>query len=371
MQKYQLVCTNCKAEYGNDCSRFRCGRCNCVLEVKYDYSSFKLNKNFKKLKITHKKYSCFFPINKMISLGEGGTKLAGATKFGNKPNGFKLYLKVESGNPTKTFKDRGSSIEISKAKELGFKEVCCASTGNMGLSVATYAKDQKIRCTIFISKDANKEKIEKIRKQRAKIVLVNGDFNASLLEAEKFAHKKGIFMCGDYHYRKEGQKSVIFEIIEQLHYKVPDYLFVQVGNSTLLAAIFKGLQEFKKVGLINKFPRIIAVQSEQCDPLVRAYKKGKKVHYVTPRTRADAIAVGYPTFGFEGLKAINATKGYAQSVSDFEIEHSNSVLYNSTRIRAELGGATSFAGFLDLYNKKPGIFKNKIAVVIVTGNNED
>jgi threonine synthase len=281
-----------------------------------------------------------------------------------------LNLKIETENPTGTFKDRGSSVEISKAMELGFKEVCCASTGNMGLSLARYAKEEHMKCTIFISKEANREKIDKIKAQGAAIREIDGDFNDSLNAAESFAAKKSVFLCGDYHYRKEGQKSLVFEAIEQMGYDVPDNIIVQVGNSTLLAAVFKGLKEFKYLGLINKMPRLIAVQSSQCDPIVSAYDNGRGVSYVRPKTKADAIAVGYPTFGFEGLNAIRATNGFAKSVSDSEIAKACSVLSKSG-ISAEPGGAAGFAGFLKIHKEEPKLLKGKSTLVIITGNNED
>lgn len=308
---------------------------------------------------------------KLVSMGEGGTELYKDVEVKGITKSFRLHLKVETENPTRTFKDRGSSVEVSKAKELGFDAVCCASTGNMGLSLATYAKKVGMKCTIFISKDANREKIAKISKQGAKIKKVNGDFNESLVEAERFAPKNNVFLCGDYHYRKEGQKSLLFEIIEQLNYKVPDYILVQVGNSTLLAAVYKGLREFKHLGLINRLPKLIAVQSRECDPLVRAYKENEKIKYTKPRTDADAIAVGYPTFGFEGLAAIKAAHGFAESVRDADIEKAGSLLYQSAKIKAELGGATSFAGFIEINRRDPNLFRNKDVVAIVTGNNED
>jgi threonine synthase len=306
-----------------------------------------------------------------VSLNEGGTALHKDVRLKGVWESPGLHLKVETENPTRTFKDRGSSVEISKAKELGFGEVCCASTGNMGLSLARYAKEENMKCTIFISRSANKEKIEKIKAQSAAIKEIDGDFNDSLNAAESFAAKKKVFLCGDYHYRKEGQKSLVFEVIEQMEYNVPDYIIVQVGNSTLLAAIFKGLKEFKYLGLISKMPKLIAIQSSQCNPVVRAYKNGRGVNYVKPKTRADAIAVGYPTFGFEGLNAMRATDGFAESVSDSEITKAISLLFKSTGIGAESGGAAGLAGFLKISSKNPKLFKGKNTLVIITGNNEE
>ena len=167
---YQIRCTRCGRKQEE--TAFRCSRCNSILEVKYYGSRQTLHKAEKNKPMT--RYSGFLPVKTLsLDLGEGGTALK---KVGN-DYGCELYLKVETANPTKTFKDRGSAVEMTKAVELGVKSVCCASTGNMGLSVAYYAKHAGIKCTIFISRSANKKKIEKIRRQGARIVKVDGDFN--------------------------------------------------------------------------------------------------------------------------------------------------------------------------------------------------
>jgi threonine synthase len=362
--RYELTCTSCGLRANDPASR--CKKCASILEVRYDYSTMKLGRGFKRQRITHKKYAEFFPIKgKLFSIGEGGTTLKKA-RFGN----CTLFMKLETENPTDSFKDRGSTVDITKAMELGFDSVCCASTGNMGLSVATYAKKAGLGCTIFISTDANKEKKDRIRKTGARLQNVNGLFNTALAECERFARESNAFLCGDYHYRKEGQKSIVMEIIEQMKYKVPDYLFIQVGNATLLAGTYKALLEFRRFGLIRKLPRIIAVQAVECDPFVRAYEKNKPVAYAEPKTYADAIAVGYPTFGFEGIKALDETHGFAISVKDKEIEEARMELFDKYGVKSEPGGAVGYAGLSKLYKKKPGTFKNKSVVVVVTGNNE-
>ncbi len=361
---YELVCTSCGTKAADP--EFRCRKCNSVLEVKYDYSMVRLDNGFRKQRITHKKYAKFFPVKgKLFDMGEGGTTLKKI-----KLKDHILFLKLEAENPTGSFKDRGSTIDITKALELGFGGVCCASTGNMGLSIATYARKAGLKCTIFISSDANDEKKGKIRKAGATLCNVKGRFNTALLSAEKFAKENDVFLCGDYHYRKEGQKSIIMEIVEQMEYRVPDHLFIQVGNATLLAATYKALLEFKMLRLIKKLPRIIAVQAAGCDPLVRAYEKGKPIGYVEPRTYADAIAVGYPTFGFEGITALDGTNGIAISVKDKEIEDARMELYDKYGIKSEPGGAVGYAGFLKLYGEEPSIFRDKKVAVIITGNNE-
>ncbi len=364
---YSLVCMSCKLKTGEAGSVGRCARCGGVLEIVYDYSTLRLPKDFRKMPIRQRKYGPFFPA-KLSSLNEGGTRLLKAKSLD--VEGVNIYLKREDENPTRSFKDRGSAVEIGKAVELGFGSVCCGSTGNMGLSVATYAKHEGLHSTIFVSTGANREKVGKIKKAGADVVEIDGDFNDAVAASERFAADERAFLCGDFHYRKEGQKGVIFELIEQFRYNLPDYLFIPVGNATLLAAVYKGLMEFRQLGWINGFPRIIAVQSEGCDPLVRAFREGQEVRYVRPQTYADAIAVGYPTFGFEGIAAIRETGGDAVGVSDDEIEAARRRLQNRESLSAEPGGAAGFAGFIKMYQENRRRFEGKNVVLVVTGNNE-
>ena len=334
--KYELVCTRC-GNVERD-GAFRCGRCNAVLEVKIDYSSVKLGKRFAGERPRNSKYLPLFPINGFhIRSDEGGTPMI-MRRIGSDG----IMLKLESENPTGSFKDRGSSVEINKAIELGAESVCCASTGNMGISVARYARLAGIRATIFVSRDANARKMAMIKKHKARLVEVDGDFNASIRKAEKFAGSTGAFVCGDYHFRKEGQKSVLFEIMDQLRHRVPDFIFLPVGNATLLAAMYKALSEYRRFKLIRAMPRLVAVQSDRCDPLVNAYNSGKNLEYTMPRTAADAIAVGYPTFGLEGINALRKTRGIALKVSEDRMKDSV-IMLGEIGIDSEMGGAAGFA----------------------------
>jgi threonine synthase len=353
---YILVCTKCGRE--NADPAFRCSRCASILEVEFNYKGKK-----PKIKAGRgiKRYSDFLPAAP-FSLGEGNTGIKKSTIKENN-----ILFKVETGNPTGTFKDRGSAVEIAKAFELDAESVVCASTGNMGLSVAHYARKAGIKCTIFISGGANKNKIKKIMNEKASVKKVKGDFNTALRLAERFAVKNNAFVCGDYHYRKEGQKTVAFELIEQLTKHEPDRIFIPVGNATLFSGMYKGLNEFKMFGMIKRMPALIAVQSERCGPLVSAYADKKHITYVRPKTEADAIAVGYPTFGNEALEAIRKTKGDAIAVSEAEIKDAV-VELEEQGIYAELGGGTGYAGFLKYAAENGG--KKSSSVVVVTGNNE-
>ncbi len=356
---YTIACTKCGAE--NTESAFRCSKCSSILEVVFDYSvKPKLNPQASGIS----KYSDFLPVKKPFALEEGRTPLKKI-----KSSNQEFFIKLETRNPTGTFKDRGSAVEIAKALELGVDSVVCASTGNMGFSLAHYARKAGIRCTIFISGGANKNKINKIKNEDATVKTVNGDFNTALKQAERFASKTGAFVCGDYHYRKEGQKTVAFEVMERLRRHEPEYIFIPVGNATLFSGMYKGIAEFKRFGMAKRIPKLIAVQSEKCDPLVAAYTEKKRITYVRPKTEADAIAVGYPTFGNEALEALRKTKGHAIAVTETEIKDAV-VALEKHGIYAELGGGTGYAGFLKYLGKRSSAMKSRTAVVVVTGNNE-
>ena len=181
---YKLLCTACGHEEKGP--SFRCSRCNSILEVVGDYSEIRIKKSFLKKRINSRKYLPFLPLdNYLVKSDEGATALV-KKKF----NGSEVFLKLETKNPTKSFKDRGSSVEISKALEFGFGEVCCASTGNMGISISRYAKIAGIKATVFMERSGNKSKMAKIKEYGAKLVKVDGDFNDSMKAAESFAKSK-------------------------------------------------------------------------------------------------------------------------------------------------------------------------------------
>ncbi len=356
MKTYNLKCTECGAVYDQNYTWPRCEKCGGLLEVEYDYDKLELSKNFRTEFIKQWKYRSFYPIGrKPITAGEGGTRLKGV--------GDGLFIKIEIDNPTKSFKDRGSTVEITKAMEFGFNRVVVASTGNMALSVSAYSEIAGIEAVTFVGSGANLNKIDMIRNKGGKVVQVDGDFNVAMNEAEKFAKSTGAFLVGDYLYRKEGQKGVFFEIMDQLGFNPPDYLFVPVGNATLISACYKALLELKKFSLIDKMPKIVGVQAVGAKPFVDYVKTGK-LKKVSIDTNADAIAVGYPTYAKQAKEAIEKTGGEAVTVTDEEMLDAMDMIYRKAGVCAELAGASAFAAMI-----KHKIREGKSAVAVVSGGN--
>jgi len=347
--RYLLKCLVCGKQYSMFFPRQLCDKCGGILEI--------IHSGEVEMGALRKDFWSYEPL-----LPEGEYK---HYKLGNTTllptSGQDLYLKLESENPTKSFKDRGSVVEIAKALEYGYDEVVCASTGNMAYSISYYAKLGGIRATIFVSRNANWLKIRDIRDTRgANIIRVDGDFTEAQRRAIGYSRRKEAFLTGDYGYRKEGQKTLVCEILAEL----PDVrnILIPVGNATLFSASYKALMELTKLGLVRKLPRLIAVQASLTDPLVAAFRSDKEVKYQKPLTDAGAIAVGFPTYGDQAIEGIRATKGTAVSVTDKEMEDERKAFYREYGLQVEMAGVASLAAFRK-------IELNGMSVAVVSGGN--
>jgi threonine synthase len=340
----------CREKYDGSFASQICGKCDSLLNVIYD----------EKHRFSYPKenlfwsYEKFFPECDYKHFKAGGTNIIIADEDG-------LYLKVETTNPTRSFKDRGSLIEINKAAEYGYREVVCASTGNMAYSIAHFSKKFGIKAKVFISKNANKDKEMLIRGTHdADLTEVNGDFTDAQSAAIKYSKEKGAFLTGDYCYRKEGQKTVIYESMYDL--RSVDNIILPVGNSTLLAGALEAIKYMKQSNAIKSVPKIIGVEAEGAKPLFEAFKSGRPVSREKVNTKADAIAVGFPTFGDESIKLLKELGGSVVTVTDGEMEEEADAVKKMYGIEAELGGVASIAAYRRLSNE------GKTLAVITGGN---
>jgi len=373
MFAYGYRCFKCGKNYPLKPMLYKCG-CGGSLDVQYDYGKIRkeLKKNFSEFKSqqpSHWKYKIFYPVRKpLVTMSEGGTSLLRSVRVGNQA-GCNLFFKMESANPSGSFKDRGSSVEITKAVETGSKRVVCATTGNMGASVAAYCARAGIRAKIFVPDKTPKQKLAQIAAYGAEVKHIRGTYEDAALAADELFRKKlnqkhdHYFLAGDYPYRGEGEKSVGFEIMEQ--FPKADYIFCPIGNGTLIYAVWKAVREMKICGLIKKLPRLIGVQAEGCNPVARAFECGNDFiePIKKPKTFADAIACGNPIDGMEALSALRESRGLAVSVSDSEIRNAIKVL-GTEGIYAEPGGAAATAGLLKIAKRdNPLAGKNVVSVV--------
>lgn len=340
----EIRCMECEGVYPANAIIFECEKCDGPLDLVYDYHKIQdliLEEHFIRDEINHWKYWPFYPIkhlHKIVTLHEGGTPLLDSRQK------KKWKFKYEAVNPTGSFKDRGTTIEISKAMELGVQQVLCASTGNMGASVAAYAARAGIKATIYLPDFVGENKCKQMLAYGAEIKKIKGSYQEVVRLTQQMNKQKGLYLTGDYPYRGEGEKSVGFEILDQLHFRTPDYIVCPAGNATLLSGVFKACREFKKVGLIEELPKLIAVQAEGCNPLVRAWQNKTKIREIkNPETIASAINCGKPVDGIKALLALKQTKGDAVAVTDKEMIVAMKEL-GKEGLYVEPSGAASYAG---------------------------
>jgi threonine synthase len=366
MRIKHLQCVRCGHTYPKDVIRYRCD-CGDSLEIVYDYDTLHITwDELRRRTYCHWRYREFYPDLKkdnIITMGEGGTPLVRSRSV----FGGDVMYKLESINPTCSFKDRGSTVEISQAYACGARDIVCASTGNMGASVSAYCARGGMHCTIYVPRGTPKIKMLQMEGHGAAIKEVPGDYTLAAVVAKRQFEEKGIYLAGDYPYRGEGEKSVGFEIMDQIHGDI-DVIACPIGNGTLLHGLWKGLKEMKMAGLIHRLPRILGVQAEGCNTVVKAFDHGtENIEPVIPTTLMDAVACGDPLDGSWALRALRESKGVGITVSDNDASCARDMLAKTEGIFAELSGAASTAG-LRKAQEQGSIEKDARIVVLVTGH---
>ncbi len=308
---------------------------------------------------------------KAITLKEGGTPLYDCKVMANKANLSKVYVKFEGANPTGSFKDRGMTVGVTRAVELGCKVVGCASTGNTSAALAAYAAKAGLKCVVLLpSGKVAAGKLAQAMFYGAKIVSVDGNFDDALNIVRKLAAEGELYLLNSINpFRPEGQKTVAFEIMDQLDFELPDRIILPVGNAANIWAVYKAFIEYRELGWIDKIPKLTGVQAAGSAPIVDAYRRGTSDFIAEdhPETIATAIRIGNPASGKKALKAIYNTGGSAIDVTDDEILSAQRLLGRSEGIGVEPASAASIAGMLKLA-ELGDIDKDEKVVCICTGH---
>jgi len=372
---YELYCIVC----GKTCAEFesstRCPSCGKPLAVRYDYAHIRARLNRYSLKtspIKALKYLDFYPIlnlDLVVSLDEGGTPLYRCHRLAQGLGLKHLYIKNEGSNPTGVFKDRGTLVEITKAKEQGAKAICVASTGNMAGSVAAYASIAGLPCYVAVPEGTPIGKMSQALSYGARVLQVRGTYNDAASLAEQMSRRYGFYLAGDYAFRVEGQKSQAFEIIEQLEWQAPAAVIVPMGCGTNIAALWKGFKEFYEMGLVSSLPRMIGVQPIGCDPIVDAFNQGRdEIRPVQkPETVASALMAGDPLDGLKALAALRESGGCALSLTDGEILQAQQQIARQESIFVEPSGAIP-VGALPPLLATGRVRPDELVVCLATGN---
>jgi len=312
------------------------------------------------------RYKKFLPITEktpIVTLKEGNTPLIYAQYFSKLVGkNFAVYLKYEGLNPTGSFKDRGMTVAVSKAKEEGAKAIMCASTGNTSASAAAYAARAGMKCIVLIPKGAIAlGKLAQALIHGALVLAVDGNFDDALNLVREISEKYPITLVNSINpYRIEGQKTASFEICDALGVS-PDFQIMPVGNAGNITAYWKGYKEYKKIGKIERLPRMLGFQAAGAAPIVKGYP------IANPKTIATAIRIGNPASWKQAEAARDESAGLIDEVCDQEIIQAYKLLAKKEGVFVEPASAASIAGLLKLIRR--GYFKSGSKIVcILTGH---
>ncbi|WP_409199462.1 threonine synthase [Methanobrevibacter sp. DSM 116169] len=365
-----IRCVSCGEKYNNDEIIYTCGNCGSVLELVNDLNIPK--ETFENRKDTLWKYKELIPVreDKIVTIGEGGTPFCKCDKLGDELD-IDLYVKVEGSNPTGSFKDRGMTVGMTKAMELGVDTVGCASTGNTSASLAAYAARAGLRCVVFLpSGKVALGKLAQAMFHGAEVISINGNFDEALEAMTSLALEKYLYLLNSINpYRLEGQKTIGYEIVQDLGWSSPDRIILPVGNAGNISAIWKGISEFYEMGYMDSKAMMTGIQAEGACPITKAFRKKAMdiVPFENPETVATAIRIGSPVSYTKALNAIYDSNGYSETVSDDEILAAQKLLAQKEGIGVEPASAASIAGLMKL--REEGIVdKGEQVVCVVTGH---
>lgn len=313
---HYLICTNCKKEFDSHEPVWRC-ECGGLLDLKMKFI-FNPNEISNRRKNIWR-YREALPINddmSIVSLDEGFTPLT-SVDFNSK----KVFIKQDHLFPSGSYKDRGAAVQISKVKELQIKKVVEDSSGNAGCAVAAYCAKGNIECDIYVPASSSEGKLVQIKAYGANLVKIPGTrkdcADTVLNAAEKFYYASHSYNPYFFH----GTKTFAYEVCEQLNWRAPDAVILPVGNGTLLLGCQIGFRELFELGIINKIPKLIGVQSAGCDPLAKMFNEN--ISFVPEienhNTIAEGIAIVNPVRGNQIVDAIKESGGFFITVHDEEI----------------------------------------------------
>src|SRR5436305_5658390 len=256
-----------------------------------------------------------------VSLGEGGTALVRAEKFGDD---IDLWIKDESLNPTQSFKARGMSVAVSMAKHLGATKLAAPSAGNAGGALAAYAARADLEAHIFMPRDTHRANIVECRELGAHVTLIDGLITDCGAEIGRRKTKEGWFDMSTLKepYRVEGKKTLGYEVEEQCDWQLPDAILYPTGGGTGLIGMWKAFDELETLGWIGrKRPRMFAVQAVGCAPIVRAFERGEKTAAECPTARTIAAGLRVPKAigDFLILEILRESNGGAIAVDEEEM----------------------------------------------------
>ena len=371
-----LKCKECGTEYEAKAIHV-CEECFGPLEVAYDYSQIRRTVTRESIQAGPNsiwRYRAFLPVetDTPIDVGTGMTPLLQANRLARRLGLKRLFIKNDAVNmPTLSFKDRVVSVALTRARELGFTTVSCASTGNLANSTAAIAAHAGLDCCVFIPSDLEAGKVLGTLIYSPTVMSVHGNYDQvnRLCSEVANTHGWGFVNINLRPYYSEGSKTLGYEVAEQLGWQLPDHIVAPLASGSLFTKIYKGFQEFIKVGLVEDKPvRFSGAQAEGCSPIAQAYRDGRDfITPVKPNTIAKSLAIGNPADGIYAIEVANKTNGSIESVNDQEIIDGIKLLAETEGIFTETAGGTTIATLKKLVEAGK-ISPDETTVVYITGN---
>ncbi len=379
-----LKCIDCGHEYPINDVVYTCEKCGGLLDVIHDLDTLKrtvscstfdarlgaLDAPYNSGVWRYKEliYPEIAP-DYIVSRPEGNTNLYRTPRLAAWAGVNTLYCKHEGENPTGSFKDRGMTGGLTQARSLGMTRVACASTGNTSASLAAYAAFAGIEGIVFFQdKQVALGKLSQAVAYGATCVQVAADFDRNMELVRQIGQDLGIYVLNSVNpFRLEGQKAIVFEIVQQLRWQAPDWIVCPGGNLGNSSAFGKALYELRALGFIDRMPRLAIIQAEGASPLYHSFIRGlDRLVPVKAETIATAIKIGNPVNYSKAARALRWTDGVVEQVTDNEIMDAKAVI-DAQGIGCEPASACSLAGTRKLV--ETGVIKpNEVVVAVLTGH---
>jgi threonine synthase len=346
-----LRCKECGTEYELDAS-FVCSGCFGPLEVAYDFTGLDADEVRRSIQAgpqTIRRYADFLPVaaGSHDPLCTGMTPLIRADRLAESLGLEEVWIKNDAANPTHSFKDRVVSVALARARELGFKTVACASTGNLANAVAAHASAGGFESFVFVPANLEEQKLLATGIYDTELVGVKGTYDdVNRLCTELSQSRPWAFVNVNLRpYYSEGSKTLAYETIEQLGWELPDRIVCPVASGSLFTKINRGIREWLDLGLVQgEMPTFSGAQAAGCSPVATAFEKGHEVcRPQKPDTIAKSLAIGNPADGIYALEIARDTGGSVDSVTDDEIRAGIKLLAETTGVFTETAGGVTIA----------------------------
>ncbi|MBN2431538.1 MAG: threonine synthase [Acidobacteria bacterium] len=375
----RFQCIRCGRQYPLDMAEPVCEACmpgegRYTLEVRYDFDhlrrmitrqDFNFNTNYSLWR-----FLPFLPVGDIRTiqpLKVGCTPLYNSLKLADAVRVKNVYLKDEGRNPTGSFKDRASAVGISLALQQGHHHVSCASTGNMASSVACFAASSGQEAAIFVPETIPEAQISQILIYGARVIRLHGSYGDAMAICRRISQKHNLYNLSCLNpYLVEGQKTIAFELCEQLGWEVPDRIFVSMGDGQTLYGIYKGFREFMEMGFIKGMPQFIGVQAEAASEIVDLYETGRLEPKQSGGTIAESIMISAPLHAPHAVQAVRNSGGLMLRVSDDQILDAMKLMASGSGVFAEPAAAAALAGAVRL-SKEGALDPHEQIVVISSG----